>query len=61
MALVGVFEESKLKEVIIEDLQNDYIKLDEREAKEIKEMDIRTLESLIEFGHIQLIELNEHQ
>lgn len=61
MDLVGVFQEDKLKEAIIEDVKNETIKLDEREEEEIKTMDIRTLNSLIEFGHIQEVKLNERQ
>lgn len=59
MNVVGVFTEAKLKETIVEDLDKGEIKLDNRDVEEILEMDIRTINSLIEFGHIIEITLNE--
>lgn len=59
MNVVGVFTETKLKETLVEDLDKSEIKLDNRDVEEILEMDIRTINSLIEFGHIVEITLNE--
>jgi len=59
MGLIGVFEESKLRQEIIEDLKNGYIELDEREKSEILEMDIRTMQELLKYGYIEPVELNE--
>lgn len=59
MNVVGVFTEAKLKEALVEDLDKGEIKLDNRDVEEILEMDIRTINSLIELGHIVEITLNE--
>lgn len=61
LSLVGVFEENKLKEIIIEDIKNGDVELDGRDEEEIQKKDIRTIESLLVYGHIQPIKLNERQ
>ena len=61
MSLIGVFEESKLKKILIDDLRNKDIEIDDRDEEEILKMDMWTLESLLKYGHFQKIDLNERQ
>lgn len=59
MRLVGIFDEENLKKVIIEDVKSKEIELDDRDEKEIEEMDIRTLNGLMTYGYVERIELNQ--
>lgn len=59
MTVIGVFTEAKLKQIIVEDLRCQDIELDRKSDDEILDMSISTLNSLIQFGHIEEITLNE--
>ncbi|QST02543.1 hypothetical protein IMZ31_24140 (plasmid) [Pontibacillus sp. ALD_SL1] len=56
--LVGVFTEDKVKEVVIKDLRKGDVECSDRDEDEIIKMDIRTLDTLLVYGHIQPVELN---
>lgn len=61
MRLIGVFDEETLKQVIIRDLHKKDIELDDRDDDEIMNMDIQTINSLIKYGHIEEVHLNERR
>jgi hypothetical protein len=57
--LVGVFEESKLKQIIIEDVKNEDIEFSNKDVDTIVDMDVRTIDNLITYGYIEKIVFNE--
>lgn len=59
MRLVGVFDEETLKRTIIEDIQAKDVELDDRDEAEILSMDIRILDGLLVYGHLDTITLNQ--
>lgn len=59
MSFVGVFEESILKQMIIEDVKRNDVAVDDRDEEEIRAMDMYTLNSLLEYGYFQAVTINE--
>jgi hypothetical protein len=59
--LVGIFEENKLKQIIIEDINNKDLEFDNRNVEEIAEMEEQEMNNSITYGYIEKVFFNERQ
>jgi hypothetical protein len=57
--LVGIFGESKLKQIIIEDINNKDIEFDNRNVEEIAGMEEQEINNSITYGYLEKVFFNE--